>query len=155
MPACPRCGAASSPGPACAACGSPLPREAMPAADLLPLRTLAGCMLAVGVFITLSGAILAGTAGAYGFFAFDGVLFGFAVLLVGAAVVVAASFLLARQEWAWGLAVGLVCFGLVSAVAGLARGYSSGLIGLAVWGALAYGLWREDVRAPLAGAPPQ
>lgn len=109
-------------------------------------------MLAVGVFVALSGFILASTASVYGIFAFDGVLFGFAVLLAGAAVIVAASFLLARKGWAWGFAVGVACFGLAYAVAGLARGYSSGLIGLAVWGALGYGLSRDDVRAPLDAA---
>lgn len=150
MPVCPTCGASTAPGPACGACGALLPATAAsPLLDLVPLKTVAGVLLGVGIFVAMSGLVFMTTAMAYWFFFAPSLLFGFAVLLVGAAIIVAASFLLARQQWAWGLAVGVVAFGLVYAVAGLARGYSSGLIGLAVWGGLAYGLWREDVRAPL------
>lgn len=114
------------------------------------LRVVAGFLLAVGIFVAGSGFVFLGTASyLVSASAWDAVGFPLLVLAAGAATIVAASFILARKSWAWGLAVGLVAFGLVYAVAGLARGYSSGIIGLLVWGALAYGLSREDVRQPL------
>lgn len=97
-------------------------------------------LLVVGIFIALSGAMLVAILSWDGDTA--GPFFGLVVLVAGGLAITAAVALMLEKSWGWGLAVGLVAFGLLYALIGLARGYESGIIGLAVWGVLGWFLWQ-------------
>ena len=67
-------------------------------------------------------------------------------LVAGAAALGSGFGLLRGHAWGWAIGWSIVAAGAVYAVYGLAAGYGSGIIGLALWGGVAYLLLREDVR---------